>query len=58
MTLKNSNVLMTSVLEDIRKVVAENAEACGRAKDSISSAVHIFIPKEHKATHDFSMVKR
>lgn len=58
MALKNSNILMASVLEDIRKVVAENAEACGKAKDSISSAVCIFIPEAHRPTRDFQVVKR
>lgn len=58
MALKNNNIAMSSILDDIRKVVAENAEACGKAKDSISSAVCIFIPEAHRPTRDFQVVKR
>lgn len=55
---KNNNLFVLSVLEDIKKVVAENAEACGRAKESISGAICIFSPKTPKPTNDFHSVRR
>ena len=58
MELKNKNPFVMSVLDDIRKAVAENAEACGRAKASISGAVCIFESKSNNPKSDFQSVKR
>lgn len=57
MVSKNNKLFLSSVIDDIRRVVAENAEACGRARDSISKAVRI-IPEVHRPTRDFQVVKR
>lgn len=58
MVLKNNTFKVTSMMDDIRRVVSENAEACKKAKDSISGANCIFSTKIHHPTHDFSVVRR
>ena len=58
MELKNKTFQISSVMDDIRRVVSENSDACKKAKDSISGVNCIFSPKIHHPTHDFLAVKQ
>lgn len=57
MILKINSCNVFQAMEDVKRIVSENSDACKKAKDTISDATFIFPHKINHPKNQFHMVR-
>jgi len=57
MILKLNNCNVFQAMEDVKRIVSENSDACKKAKDSIAGANFVFPHKINHPKNSFQMVR-
>lgn len=57
MILKINSCNVFQAMEDVKRIVLENSDACKKAKDTISDATFIFPHKINNPKNQFHMVR-